>query len=116
MTVNSSNLMDKFSGGVVNGAASALGSYVVSKAIPPAVETAKKVDAYLTSFPIEKHEKESGSGKAISMSIPEMIVLHGGIGAFVFGFVATPVLVGTTLTATAMKVRREYVNNECTIM
>lgn len=99
----------------VNGVYQAVGMGVggtVYRTVEPAMkETAEKVDNYLNSFPIQKASVEGK--EEVVMSNPEAAVLWSGVGSILLG--SNPIGVGLIVTSTAMKVRRMYVNNECSI-
>lgn len=114
MTINMTAVEQKFYEGMATGGSQVVGAYIASKLIPAAEKTAEKVDAYLTSFPIETCKNDSNQDEVVP-SIPERIVLYGGMGAFLLG-ASQPLLIATTVTATAMKARRMYKQNQCNIM
>jgi hypothetical protein len=80
-----------------------IGGWIWRKFEPFVDDTAKKIDDYLISHPIQTNEKE------ILLSSPEVVVFWGGIiGGLTFFPPAIPVgVIGSAL----MRIRRIYAQN-----
>lgn len=89
-----------------------VGNEIYKAAAPIIKKQAEHVDRYLNSFPIEKKVVEGK--KEVLLSTPEAILIWGGVGAVTL-ISAPAVGLAAVVTGTAMKVRRMYVHNECSI-
>ena len=105
-------LNPEFTKGVYQALGVAVGGTIIRTAEPIIRDQADKADRYLNSFPIEKVNAEGK--QEVALSTPEAIVLFGGIGAACV--IAAPAVgIISAVVATAMKTRRMYANNECSI-